>query len=265
MPRQLEARLDRAAAPGASLDTPALHRLNRTEYANAIRDLLAFDVDVATLLPADGSSEGFDNIAEALSVSPSLIQGYVSAAMKISRQAVGDRTLAPSQVTYSAPAGTVAGPAHRRPSARHPRRHAGSAHVSAGCRVRAQYRRRRWRRAGGGGAAIDVTIDGEKVEVANPRSFRLPITAGPHAIGVAIVDRQRGAGVDEIYSDFRIDAASRRRAACRRRDDHRAVQCRPASATRQAAAASSCAVRDAAPRRRAMQARDHEPRAPGRS
>src|SRR6266446_2126629 len=79
----LEGRLDRAAVAGANLGTPALHRLNRTEYANAIRDLLALDVNVATLLPPDDSSEGFDNIAEALSVSPSLIQGYVSAAMKI--------------------------------------------------------------------------------------------------------------------------------------------------------------------------------------
>ena len=101
----LETRLDAAADPNASLETPALHRLNRAEYANAIRDLLDIDVDVAPLLPADGSSEGFDNIAEALGVSPSLIQGYVSAAMKISRLAVGDRTMAPSLVTYQAPAG----------------------------------------------------------------------------------------------------------------------------------------------------------------
>ena len=101
----LEARLDAAALPGAGLDAPALHRLNRTEYANAIRDLLALDVDVAVLLPADASSDGFDNIADALSVSPSLIQGYVTAAMKISRRAIGDRTLTPTQVTYPAPGG----------------------------------------------------------------------------------------------------------------------------------------------------------------
>ena len=99
----MEARLDAVADPKASLDTPALHRLNRTEYANAIRDLLDLDVDVSPLLPADGSSEGFDNIADALSVSPALIQGYVSAAMKISRLAVGDRTMAPAQIVYAAP------------------------------------------------------------------------------------------------------------------------------------------------------------------
>ena len=59
--------------------------MNRAEYSNAIRDLLDLTVDVTPLLPADGSSQGFDNLAEALSVSPSHIQGYVSAAMKISR------------------------------------------------------------------------------------------------------------------------------------------------------------------------------------
>src|SRR5947207_12035393 len=101
----LETRLDRAAAPDAGLDTPALHRLNRTEYGNAIRDLLALDIDAAALLPSDASSEGFDNIADALAVSPTLVQSYVSAAMKISRHAVGDRTLTPSQITYSAPSG----------------------------------------------------------------------------------------------------------------------------------------------------------------
>src|SRR3954463_6764845 len=103
----LENRLDHGVAPGANLDAPALHRLNRTEYANAIRDLLALDVDATTLLPADASSDGFDNIADALGVSPSLIESYVSAAMKISRRAVGDKTLTPTQITYAAPGGLV--------------------------------------------------------------------------------------------------------------------------------------------------------------
>src|SRR4029453_16527841 len=88
-----------APNPGA----PGLHRLNRTEYANAIRDLLDLEVDVVTLLPSDDSNEGFDNIADSLSVSPTLIQGYVAAAMKISRLAVGDRTAVPNQVTYQGP------------------------------------------------------------------------------------------------------------------------------------------------------------------
>jgi hypothetical protein len=75
--------------------------MNRAEYSNAIRDLLALDVDAATLLPADDSSHGFDNIADVLGVSPSLLERYVSAAAKISRLAVGERDAAPAQVTYT--------------------------------------------------------------------------------------------------------------------------------------------------------------------
>ena len=69
---------------------PALHRLNRTEYANSIHDLLAVDIDVAALLPADDMSHGFDNMADVLTISPALMEGYIRAAGKISREAVGD-------------------------------------------------------------------------------------------------------------------------------------------------------------------------------
>ena len=86
----LESELDRVAAadpnPGR---TEAFHRLNRTEYHNAVRDLLHLEVDVAELLPADGASYGFDNIAGVLGVSPTLLEGYLRAARKISRIAVG--------------------------------------------------------------------------------------------------------------------------------------------------------------------------------
>jgi hypothetical protein len=86
----LESELDRAAAtdpnPGR---TEAFHRLNRTEYHNAVRDLLDLEVDIAELLPADGASYGFDNIAGVLGVSPTLLEGYLRAARKISRIAVG--------------------------------------------------------------------------------------------------------------------------------------------------------------------------------
>ena len=73
-----------------------LHRLNRTEYANAVRDLIDLPIDAAALLPGDDSSEGFDNMASVLGVSPALIQAYVSAAAKISRLAVGDPRSAPT-------------------------------------------------------------------------------------------------------------------------------------------------------------------------
>ena len=94
---RLETALDAAASaqpnPGRR---PAVHRLNRAEYTNAIRDLLALEIDGRSLLPADDSGYGFDNIADVLSVSPMLTERYLSAARKISRLAVGDTTLAPA-------------------------------------------------------------------------------------------------------------------------------------------------------------------------
>jgi hypothetical protein len=202
----LEARLDRAAAPGAGLDAPAMHRLNRTEYANAIRDLLALDVDVSVLLPQDASSDGFDNIADALSVSPSLIQGYVSAAMKISRRAIGDRTLTPTQVTYPAPGGL----AQDRHIEGLPLGTRGGMLISHTFPLDAEYEFSVTGGAGfggaGGGAIVDVTLDGERIGTATPRSFRLNVSAGPHTIGAALVDKVRSAGVDEAYSDFRINS-----------------------------------------------------------
>jgi Protein of unknown function (DUF1592)/Protein of unknown function (DUF1588)/Protein of unknown function (DUF1585)/Protein of unknown function (DUF1587)/Protein of unknown function (DUF1595) len=202
----LEGRLDRAATPAASLEAPSLHRLNRTEYANAIRDLLALDVDVETLLPSDSSSEGFDNIADALSVSPSLIGSYVSAAMKISRRAVGDRTLAPTQITYAAPGGLV----QNKHIEGLPLGTRGGMLVHHTFPLDAEYE---FSVSGGfgpggagGGFAIDVTLDGEQLKPANVRGFRVPIKAGPHTIGASLVERTRAAGVDEQFSDFRIDS-----------------------------------------------------------
>jgi cytochrome c551/c552 len=97
----IETAIDRAAAANPNPGKTPLHRMNRAEYANAIRDLLSLDVDSSTLLPADDSSRGFDNIADVLGVSPSLLERYVAAAAKISRLAVGERDAAPLQVTYT--------------------------------------------------------------------------------------------------------------------------------------------------------------------
>ncbi len=97
----VEDALDQAAAANPNPGRAPLHRMNRGEYANAIRDLLAIDVDPTTLLPADDSSNGFDNIADVLGVSPALLERYVSAAAKISRLAVGDPETAPLDVTYT--------------------------------------------------------------------------------------------------------------------------------------------------------------------
>ena len=86
----LEKELDRAAAATPNPGRPeTFHRLNRAEYQNAVRDLLAFDVDIRSLLPADDASYGFDNIAGVLKLSESLLDNYLSAAMKISRASIG--------------------------------------------------------------------------------------------------------------------------------------------------------------------------------
>ena len=97
----IENAIDHAAASTVNPGRAPLHRMNRAEYQNAIRDLLALEVDSSTLLPADDSSRGFDNIADVLGVSPSLLERYVAAAAKVSRLAVGERDAAPAQVTYT--------------------------------------------------------------------------------------------------------------------------------------------------------------------
>jgi mono/diheme cytochrome c family protein len=96
----LETQLDRAAERNPQPGRPLLHRLNRSEYANAIRDLLALDVDAASLLPPDDSAYGFDNIADVLGVSPSLEQHYLSAALKVAALAIGDPNIAPGSETW---------------------------------------------------------------------------------------------------------------------------------------------------------------------
>jgi hypothetical protein len=200
---EIEKRLDAAATSHPNPGTPALHRLNRTEYANVIRDLLALDVDVTALLPQDDATEGFDNIADALGTSPSLIQGYISAAMKISRRAVGDRTLIPSQTTYNAPGGF----AQDRHIEGLPLGTRGGMLIQHTFPMDAEYEFNVGGGiGGGGGAATDFTIDGQKVPITNTRNFRLAVPAGQHTIGAALIDRQRGAGVDDAYSDFRVNS-----------------------------------------------------------
>jgi mono/diheme cytochrome c family protein len=86
----LEGELDRAGLENPDPGRPAVHRLNRAEYANAVRDIFGLEIDVNALLPADDEQEGFDNIAEVLSVSPTLIERYLAAARRISQLVVGD-------------------------------------------------------------------------------------------------------------------------------------------------------------------------------
>jgi cytochrome c551/c552 len=93
----LEGQLDKTAS--THLPPPGLHRMNRTEYANVVHDLLALDIDPTKYLPSDDSTRGFDNIAGALALSPALLEGYTTAAAKISRIALGDVN-EPALATY---------------------------------------------------------------------------------------------------------------------------------------------------------------------
>jgi mono/diheme cytochrome c family protein len=96
----LEAELDRSATAHPNPGRPALHRLNRAEYANSIKDLLDLDVEVASLLPPDDAAFGFDNIADVLGVPPVLLERYVDAAAEISERAVGSPDIASGSETY---------------------------------------------------------------------------------------------------------------------------------------------------------------------
>lgn len=206
--------LDRTAT--ASLAPKGLHRLNRTEYANAIRDLLALDVDAAALLPPDDSSAGFDNIADALGVSPALLERYLAAAMKIAPLAVGTYADGPVESTFRAPAdlnqlGHVDGlPFGTR----------GGLLIKHTFPTDGTYEIRTtlWRNNAGrvrgleSPHQLEVLVDGERVHavvIGTPEHFsvsfddrlntkttaefdetlkvRVPVTAGPHEVGVTFV------------------------------------------------------------------------------
>ena len=93
----LESSLDAKRRRIRTRAAPAVHRLNRAEYSNAVRDILALDIDPGSMLPVDDTGYGFDNIGDVLSVSPALLERYISVAKKVPRQAVGDLTLKPEE------------------------------------------------------------------------------------------------------------------------------------------------------------------------
>ena len=99
----LEGQLDAAAQVQPNPGSKSLHRLNRSEYGNAIRDLLALEVDASALLPNDSEAYGFDNIADVLGTDPSLMDRYLSAAWKITTAAMGNTDIAPAVATYRVP------------------------------------------------------------------------------------------------------------------------------------------------------------------
>src|SRR5262245_42130696 len=103
----LESALDQAAAARPNPGRPTVYRLNRSQYGNAIRDLFDLEIDTASLLPADDSGYGFDNIGDVLTVSPMLLEKYLTAAATISRLAVGDHSISPTSADYQIRPDTV--------------------------------------------------------------------------------------------------------------------------------------------------------------
>jgi hypothetical protein len=101
----LETEIDRKAAGRVNPGSIVLHRLNRTEYANVVRDLLDLEIDATTLLPPDDSARGFDNVAGSLTISPTLLEAYTTAATRIARMAVG-YWKTPTESAYIAPGDT---------------------------------------------------------------------------------------------------------------------------------------------------------------
>ena len=205
----LESTLDQNAVHHPNPGTVGLHRLNRAEYANAVRDLLAVDADFSMLLPSDDSSEGFDNIAAALGVSPALLERYVSAATSISRLAVGDPATSPSTNTWRVPGdlsqtanieglpvGTRGGMLFKYTfplDAEYAFKvRARSAGIGVG--------------AGGGPVPLEITLDGARIDPGKSTTdFRLKVTAGPHSIGVAM-PQHSSAGVDDVYGTYADNA-----------------------------------------------------------
>src|SRR5215831_10345500 len=204
----VEAKLDRAASAKPNPGMTALHRLNRTEYGNAIRDLLALPVDATALLPADDSSEGFDNVADVLGMSPQLVQSYISAASKISRLAVGDPEISADKITYRVPRGLIQAdhieglllgtrggllihhvfPLDGEYDFRIARTGVGVGQTSVG-----------------GDEEIEITVNGARAYVVgktSPRDIRLALKAGPQDIGVAVIRKRNVQGVDDLYDVF---------------------------------------------------------------
>ncbi|HLI85669.1 MAG TPA: DUF1587 domain-containing protein [Bryobacteraceae bacterium] len=201
----LETALDRAAAahpnPGR---LPLLHRLSRTEYGNAIRDLLALDalpkeMDWSTLLPADNESSGFDNLADLLFVSPSDMESYLNAARKISRLAVGDPAMPVMVNRYplaeeepqdaqleELPFGTRGGLAVRSDFPLD-----GEYRIKVEPAGEARERQQLEILVDGarvGGAVFGGEAGGQAKRTATPLEFRVPLDAGPHLVGVTFVE-----------------------------------------------------------------------------
>ena len=228
----LETALDRAAAVRVNPGRTLIHRLNRTEYANVVKDLLALDIDVSSLLPPDDSADGFDNNAQVLTISPALLERYLSASAKVSALAVGDPSIGPVTTTYHVkpdlsqdqnipglPMGTVGGIVfeHNFPldgeysiEPKISRSILGVVHGMEdhhALEVTLDGRRVRLARFGGLDDDIKSHLEATKMadEVDARFAFRLPVKAGPHTIGVAFL-RPTVAQTAEVWQQYQRTA-----------------------------------------------------------
>src|SRR5262249_17367802 len=171
----VESTLDRAAAEHPNPGRAPVHRLNRTEYSNAIRDLLAVDIRPGDWLPVDDSGYGFDNIAAVLSTSPALLDRYMSAARTVSRLAVGDPTIKPAEEIYNAKRDPNKGSRNERLSDELPFDSRAGMVVSHYFPLDAEYVFKV--------RMLGVQADGEQAEI-DPYQVRVAVKAGLHAVGV---------------------------------------------------------------------------------
>jgi mono/diheme cytochrome c family protein len=171
----LETTLDRAALEHPRPGRAPVHRLNRAEYSNAVRDLLAVDVRPGEWLPVDDSGYGFDNIAAVLSTSPALLDRYMTAARRVSLLAVGDLTIKPVEEIYRAKRDPDKGVRNERLSDELPFDSRAGIAVSHYFPLDAEYVFKV--------RALGVQTDGEQAET-NPYQIRVAVKAGLHTVGV---------------------------------------------------------------------------------
>ena len=210
----LEHALD--ATPTVNPGHKGLSRLNKNEYINAIADLLAFDMGkIAAALPADGGIEGFDNMAETLTMSPTLLEAYLGTAMEISRQAVGNKSIGATDIHYyragndvqnehidGQPLGTRGGMMIE---------HHFPVDAEYVVRIVADIQQAGWvndthRMFWCGGPAVDVSFNNIRIAVEDYQSFRVRVPAGKQQINVALLDEKKCAGVGELYLGEALDS-----------------------------------------------------------
>jgi hypothetical protein len=229
----IAAPLDREALAHPNPGRPLVHRLNRAEYANAVRDLLSLDVDVTSLLPADDSSAGFDNVADTLGVSPVLLESYLTAAERVSALAIGDLKTPPMGEVYRVrqdesqnrhieglPLGTVGGTLLKPtlPLDGEYEFQVRLFRTNLGTMRGLEYPQQ-----------LEISVDGERVHLAsfggskevvnsseNPTTtgddvdgrftVRVPLKAGPHTISVAFIEKTHARNTRRLQSYTRSSA-----------------------------------------------------------